>query len=66
MGQPVEQRAGEALGAEGFGPFIEGQANSFVAAGMLPVDRDPLYFNSDDLTKPVSRAYPGIETPGEA
>ncbi len=25
MGQPVEERAGEALGAEGFRPFIEGQ-----------------------------------------
>ena len=25
MGQPVEQCAGEALGAEDFGPFIEGQ-----------------------------------------
>ena len=25
MGQPVEQRAGEALGAEGLGPLVEGQ-----------------------------------------
>ena len=25
VGQPVEQCAGEALGAEGLGPFIEGQ-----------------------------------------
>ena len=25
VGQPVEQRAGEALGAEGLGPFVEGQ-----------------------------------------
>src|SRR3954463_16264479 len=25
VGQPVDQRAGEALGAEGLGPFVEGQ-----------------------------------------
>jgi len=25
MCQPVEQRAGEALGTEGFGPLVEGQ-----------------------------------------
>ena len=25
MGQPVEQRTGEALGAEGLRPFVEGQ-----------------------------------------
>ena len=25
VGEPVEQSAGQALGAEGFGPFVEGQ-----------------------------------------
>ncbi len=25
MGQPVEERAGETFGSEGFGPFVEGQ-----------------------------------------
>src|SRR5690606_40499326 len=42
MGQPVEQCAGEALGAEGLGPFIEGQIAGNQGRAALVTLRDQL------------------------
>ena len=42
MGQPVEERAGEALGAKGFRPFIEGQVAGDQRGPALVALRDQL------------------------
>ena len=41
VGQPVEQRAGEAFGAEGLGPFVEGQVAGDQGSAALVALADP-------------------------
>ncbi len=42
MGQPVEERAGETLGPEGLGPFVEGQIAGDQGGAALVTLRDQL------------------------